>query len=55
MGKPARGIITFAVQSGVDLIVLSSHKVELSEAPKGWGTLSHQVSILCPCPVLLVK
>jgi universal stress protein A len=55
LGKRARGIVTFAVQHNVDLVVMSSHKVNLSEAPRGWGTLSHQVSILCPCAVLLVK
>ncbi len=55
VGKRARGIVSFAMQNNVDLVVLSSHKVELSEVPKGLGTLSHHVSLLCQCPVLLVR
>ena len=55
MGKTASGILNFAAQEAVDLVVLSSHKVRVDEAPKGWATLSYQVSILCQCPVLLVK
>ena len=55
MGKTAREIINYAMNQPIDLIVLSSHKVDLTEAPKGWATLSYQVSILCQCPVMLVK
>ena len=50
-----KGIALYAAENDVDLIVMSSHKVDLNEAPKGWGSLSHKVSILCPCAVLLVK
>ena len=38
-----------------DLIVMSSHRVDLEAAVQSIGTLSYQVSILCDCPVLLVK
>jgi universal stress protein A len=55
MGNRVRGIVSFVMQNDIDLVVLSSHKVELNQAPKGWGSLSHQVSIVCPCSVLLVK
>jgi nucleotide-binding universal stress UspA family protein len=55
MGKTARGIVSYSLRNGIDLVVLSSHKVRLTEAPKGWATLSYQVSILCQCPVMLVK
>ncbi len=55
IGNRARGIVSFAMQNNVDLVVLSSHKVELSEVPKGLGTLSHYVSLLCQCPVLHVR
>ena len=55
MGNTARGIVSYAMGKQIDLVLLSSHKVNLNEAPKGWGTLSHQVSILCQCPVMLVK
>lgn len=55
VGKTASGIVSFAMQEGVDLIVLSSHRVKLDQPPHGWATLSHQVSILSQCPVMLVK
>jgi nucleotide-binding universal stress UspA family protein len=54
-GKPAEEIIRFAVDKDVDLIVLASHRIDLSRLGYGWGTLSHKVGILSPCPVLLVK
>ncbi|MCA9231602.1 MAG: universal stress protein [Planctomycetales bacterium] len=55
LGKRGPEIIAFALQRDVDLVVLSSHKIKLDEAPEGWATLSYQVSIMCQCPVLLVK
>ena len=55
LGKRAREIVTYALQNEVDLVVMSSHRVNLSDGPRGWGTLSHQVSILCPCAVLLIR
>ena len=55
MGKRARGVVTYVMQNDVDLVVLSSRRLNLSEQPKVVGTLSHQVSQLCPCDVLLVK
>jgi nucleotide-binding universal stress UspA family protein len=55
VGKTARDIIGYSIQNGVDLVVLSSHKISLDEAPQGWATLSYQISILSQCPVMLVK
>jgi universal stress protein A len=55
LGKRARGTVMYVLENEVDLVVLSSHRVDLNDIPKGLGTLSHQVSILCPCDVLLVK
>ena len=54
-GKPAEEIIGFAVDHQVDLILLASHKVDLSRPGTGWGTLSYKVGVLAPCSVLLVK
>lgn len=54
-GKPAEEIVRFAIDNQVDLIVLASHKVDLSRPGQGWGTLSYKISVLAPCPVLLVK
>ncbi len=55
IGAPARGIVEHAVATGVDLIVLASHKVDPSRPGQGWGTTSYKVGVLCRCPVLLVK
>lgn len=54
-GKPAEEIVRFAVDSRVDLIVVASHRIDLSRPGHGWGTLSYKVGVLAPCPVLLVK
>lgn len=54
-GKPAEEIVRFAVDKQVDLIVLASHRVDLSRPGHGWGTLSYKIGVLAPCPVLLVK
>jgi len=43
------------VANRVDLIVLTSHKIDLAHPAEGWGTTSYKVGILCQCPVLLVK
>ncbi len=54
-GNPAIEIATFAKDNDVDLIVLASHTIDTGQPRQGWGTLSHKVSVLAPCPVLLVK
>ena len=51
-GKRAEEILRSAVEEDVELIVVSSHKVSANQS---WGTLSYQLAILSPCPVLLVK
>lgn len=55
LGKRGEGIVAYAMRKEVDLVVLSSHKISLNQPPEGWATLSYQVSILCQCPVMLVK
>lgn len=54
-GKRVRAIVEHCSGSDVDLVVLSSHQVDLNQPTESLGTLSHQISILCPCPVLMVK
>ena len=54
IGKPAELIVRYAIEDSIDLIILSSHIFNPSEG-KGWATLSYQISLICPCPVLLVK
>lgn len=55
IGKPLKEIVTDSIEHAADLIVMSSHKPDLSKPLETFSTLSYQVSVLCPCPVLLVK
>ncbi len=55
LGKTASTVVDYVTENQIDIVVLSSHKVNLDELPKGWATLSYQLSILCQCPVMLVK
>ncbi len=50
----SRGIVTYAMENQIDLIVMSSHPIDLDRRA-GWGTISYQVSALCQCPIMLVK
>lgn len=54
-GRRAEAIIHYAMKHTMDLIVLTSHKIDLQRPGEGWGTISHRVGILSQCPVLLVK
>jgi nucleotide-binding universal stress UspA family protein len=54
-GRRAEEIVKYAVANGVDLIVLSSHKIGPDPSAQSLGTISHKVAILAQCPVLLVK
>ena len=54
-GERAHEIVRYAMETGVDLIVLSSHRIDLQDPDAAWGTVSYKVGILSQCPVLLVK
>jgi universal stress protein A len=54
-GSRAQEIVRYASEASVDLIVLSSHRIDLQDPTSGWGTVSYKVGILSQCPVLLVK
>jgi nucleotide-binding universal stress UspA family protein len=54
-GERAQEIVRYAMETGTDLIVLSSHRIDLQNPSAGWGTVSYKVGILSQCPVLLVK
>ncbi|OPY19329.1 universal stress protein [Syntrophus aciditrophicus] len=54
-GNRVQEILSHAAETGVDLIVMSSHKLQIEEPPQDWGTISYKVGILSQCPVLLVK
>jgi universal stress protein A len=54
-GQRLNEIVGDSADRKADLIVMSSHKPDLQKPMQTWATLSYQVSVLCPCPVLLVK
>ncbi len=54
-GRRAEEIVDFAVEEDSDLIILSSHRIDLENPGSSWTTLSYKVAILAQCPVLLVK
>lgn len=54
-GKRAHEIIDFAEENPVDLIVMSSHRVDPDDPGMSWTSISYQVAILAQGPVLLIK
>lgn len=54
-GKRVQEIVKYASSKGIDLIILSSHKLDDMENSDGWATISYRVGILAPCPVMMVK
>jgi nucleotide-binding universal stress UspA family protein len=54
-GKRAETIVRYAEDHGIDLMILSSHKVDRDHPALGWGTISYRIAIVARCPVLLVK
>ena len=54
-GKRVPEIVKYASEKGIDLIILSSHKLDGTDSMNGWATISYRVGILAPCPVMMVK
>ncbi len=54
-GKRAAEIVKYAARNDVDLIVLSSHRIDKIDPAEGWATISYRVAILAHCPVMMVK
>jgi nucleotide-binding universal stress UspA family protein len=55
IGKRAETIVRYAEDHEMDLVILSSHKVDRDHPALGLGTLSYRIAIVVRCPVLLVK
>ena len=55
LGSRVAEILRFALDQSVDLVLLKSHRIDQENPTEGWGTISHKVGILAPCPVMLVK
>jgi nucleotide-binding universal stress UspA family protein len=54
-GQRVKEILSFAERESVDLLLLQSHPIDLTDPAKGWGTISYRVALLAKCPVMLVK
>jgi nucleotide-binding universal stress UspA family protein len=54
-GDRTAEILRYAQESGTDLVVLTSHRIDVQHGTGGVGTLSHRIGILAPSPVLPVK
>ena len=54
-GNRANEIVRFAHENDIDLIVLSSHRIDAGTEAMGFGTISYKVGILAHCPVMMVK
>lgn len=55
VGRRAREIVRYSSANGVDLIVMSSDRIEPTEPQAAIRLISHQVSMFAQCPVMLVK
>jgi universal stress protein A len=54
-GNRVQEILRFTTDQNVDLIVMDSHRIDLTNPGHGWGTISYKVSMLAQCPIMLIK
>lgn len=54
-GNRSSEIAHDAADRQADLIVMSSHVIDPARPVQSLGTVSYQVSVLCRCPILLIK
>lgn len=55
IGKPVAETVRCAQEMDIDLIVMTSPHFDPENPSRGWASLSHKISFVSPCPVLLVK
>ena len=55
INRRCKGIVMYAIDNNVDLIVMSSHPIHPNQRGGGLATISYQVSAVCPCSIVLVK
>lgn len=54
-GNRVQQILKFIQENQIDLIIMNSHKVEMTNPVQSWGTISYKVALLSDCPIMLVK
>jgi nucleotide-binding universal stress UspA family protein len=55
VGKRHTEIVRYAIENNVDLILMSSHRVDADQPVANFGSISYRVAVLSPCAVLLIK
>jgi nucleotide-binding universal stress UspA family protein len=54
-GQRGPEVVRYAAEKKVDLIVLTSPRLDPKHPGVSWGSLSYRIGLLSQCPVLLVK
>lgn len=54
-GRRTAEIVSYAAEHAIDLIVMKSHPPDPARPMESLNTISYQVSLICSCPILLVK
>jgi nucleotide-binding universal stress UspA family protein len=54
-GNRVQEILNYTRSRHIDMIIMNSHKIDPKNPTQGWGTISHKIVIMSPCPVMLVK
>jgi nucleotide-binding universal stress UspA family protein len=55
VGKRHSEIVSFAMENDVDLIIMNSHRVTAATEPQNAFSLSHQIALMAPCAILMLK
>jgi len=55
LGKRGSTITRYAVEQQCDMIIVTSRPADPDRPGWGFGTTSHQVALMAPCSVLLVR
>lgn len=54
-GNRGSETVRYAREHGIDLIIVTSPRVDPEHIATGWGSLSYKIGLAATCPVLLVK
>jgi universal stress protein A len=54
-GNRVQEILKFIKENKIDLIIMNSHKVEMTDPIQSWGTISYKIALLSDCPIMLAK
>jgi nucleotide-binding universal stress UspA family protein len=55
VGQKAHAVVQYSVTRSIDLIVMESERCDLTCPESALDSFSHQVSMFCQCPVMLLK